>query len=296
MTDVITKVSIGGQVYPFAGWGSEWQELIYISQADYDNLTPAEKADATKNYVIIGEGGIPVPTDINAEDVDFDNTWTGMQSDNVQDAIDEVFQSVSNGKELLADAITDKGVQTSASDSFATMATNISNIETYEDVYNLIKWKDFNIDTYAYSWYGSPYSSWKVYSLNNKRIAVMWVWWSSWWDKDMVWNVYVVSKDWTYTKTTNFTAAIASQLYDPIYLKNGDNNYYYVLWRVRSSGSDTYKEYIKINKETYSISTWDSDIALSNYTEYTGTPEDFSFDVKVLTPWNDSCILAYNVN
>lgn len=42
----------------------------------------------------------------------------------------ELFQSVSDGKTLIAGAITDKGVSTSASDSFQTMADNIAAIET----------------------------------------------------------------------------------------------------------------------------------------------------------------------
>lgn len=63
-----------------------------------------------------------------AEDISYDNTDSGLTATNVQDAIDEVFQSVSDGKVLLADAITDKGVPTSATDTFTTMATNISNI------------------------------------------------------------------------------------------------------------------------------------------------------------------------
>lgn len=66
--------------------------------------------------------------EISAEGVAYDNTETGMTADNVQDAIDEVFQSVSSGKGLIADAITDKGVPTSATDTFATMATNIGQI------------------------------------------------------------------------------------------------------------------------------------------------------------------------
>lgn len=43
---------------------------------------------------------------------------------------DELFQSVSDGKTTIAGAITDKGVTTSATDTFATMASNISSIET----------------------------------------------------------------------------------------------------------------------------------------------------------------------
>ena len=45
-----------------------------------------------------------------------------------QESVDSLFQSVSNGKALVADAITDKGVSTSATATFETMATNIRNI------------------------------------------------------------------------------------------------------------------------------------------------------------------------
>lgn len=49
---------------------------------------------------------------------------------NIKGAINEVFQSASNGKTLIANAITGKGVATSSTDTFETMATNISKIET----------------------------------------------------------------------------------------------------------------------------------------------------------------------
>ena len=65
-----------------------------------------------------------------AEAVSYNNSTTSaiITSTNVQGAIDELFTSVSNGKSLIASAITDKGVSTSANDSWATMAGNIGNI------------------------------------------------------------------------------------------------------------------------------------------------------------------------
>ena len=42
----------------------------------------------------------------------------------------ELFQSVSNGKTVVANAITDLGVATKATDTFATIAANIKKIET----------------------------------------------------------------------------------------------------------------------------------------------------------------------
>ena len=44
--------------------------------------------------------------------------------------VNNLFTSVSNGKAQVAEAITDKGVSTSANDSFSTMANNISQIQT----------------------------------------------------------------------------------------------------------------------------------------------------------------------
>lgn len=65
-----------------------------------------------------------------AEQVSFDNEETGMKSKNVQGAIEELFTSVSEGKALIADAVTDKGIETSASDSFSQMAENIGKIKS----------------------------------------------------------------------------------------------------------------------------------------------------------------------
>lgn len=54
-------------------------------------------------------------------------------------AINELFQNVSSGKELIATAITDKGVTTSSDDTFQTMADNIGLIETKNEI-NLPSW------------------------------------------------------------------------------------------------------------------------------------------------------------
>lgn len=51
--------------------------------------------------------------------------------------VKEVFQSVSDGKALLASAITDKGVQTDANASFKVMAGNISQIESDGGNFNI---------------------------------------------------------------------------------------------------------------------------------------------------------------
>lgn len=47
---------------------------------------------------------------------------------NLVNAVNELFTNVSNGKTLLADAITDKGIETSAEDTFDTMVANINKL------------------------------------------------------------------------------------------------------------------------------------------------------------------------
>lgn len=63
--------------------------------------------------------------------VDGDDIGNCIVNDkSLSENLSEVFQSVSNGKSLIAAAITDKGVETAADDTFQTMATNIGNIQT----------------------------------------------------------------------------------------------------------------------------------------------------------------------
>ena len=128
MTNVIKKVAHGNQMYIVAWGGSagDGMETVYLTQSQYDALTPEEKADTTKQYAIISSTSGSLDADV----VNYDNTTSGATATDVQWALDEVFQSVSNGKTLIAAAITDKGVSTAASDSFQTMSTNIRNIKT----------------------------------------------------------------------------------------------------------------------------------------------------------------------
>jgi hypothetical protein len=65
-----------------------------------------------------------------------------VQNKIITEKLNEVFQSVSNGKSLLASAITDKGVETDANATFETMSENISAITisknpvTHPDIFN----------------------------------------------------------------------------------------------------------------------------------------------------------------
>lgn len=57
-------------------------------------------------------------------------TLVTSEKTNLVTAINELFTNVSDGKNTIASAITDKGVTASGSDTFATMATKIRNITT----------------------------------------------------------------------------------------------------------------------------------------------------------------------
>lgn len=68
---------------------------------------------------------------LEADQVKLDNT--NFSSTNVHDGFSELFISVSNGKAIVAAAITGKGVETAADASFKTMADNINAILTFTE-------------------------------------------------------------------------------------------------------------------------------------------------------------------
>lgn len=91
--------------------GDYWTDPVFDPDA-----TPTESA-------FEGGGGGGGAT--SADQVSYDNTETGMAATNVQDGIDELFTSVSDGKVLLADAITDRGIYTEPTETFEEMANKI---------------------------------------------------------------------------------------------------------------------------------------------------------------------------
>lgn len=72
--------------------------------------------------------------DVSASEITYNNTESGMAATNTQEAIDELFQSVSEGKSVIAAAVTDKGVETAATDSFTAMAQKIEQISTGAEI------------------------------------------------------------------------------------------------------------------------------------------------------------------
>ena len=74
------------------------------------------------------------PTDLATE------SYVNQEIEKTNTRIEELFQSVSNGKELLASALTDKGIPTLASESFEEIARKILSLGSgeVEELFNLI--------------------------------------------------------------------------------------------------------------------------------------------------------------
>ena len=83
------------------------------------------------------------------------------------------FKNVSDGKELIANAITDKGVETLATGTFTEMANNIGNISTMKDVLvdGLPIGKEFELKYKGYNWI-SNYITRLPYSFYNGSAVV----------------------------------------------------------------------------------------------------------------------------
>lgn len=89
-----------------------------------------EGDNAQKSYTDTKIKQVVDDTNANFQEVESAISKLNGQTGDLDTKYDELFTSVSNGKSEIAGAITDKGVATSASDSFSTMANNISKIQT----------------------------------------------------------------------------------------------------------------------------------------------------------------------
>lgn len=106
----------------------------------------------------------------NASNITYNNNQTSsiITGNNVQQAIDQLFTSVSNGKKKIAGAITDKGVSTSENASFDTMVNNIKTIQE-KTFFNGLNVLNTSENSYLYDIMLSGSSSstqWPVFSSN----------------------------------------------------------------------------------------------------------------------------------
>lgn len=74
----------------------------------------------------------------NADDIPYNDTTVGAELTKLNDDLESCFQSVSDGKALVASAITDQGITTDATATFEVMANNIRSIERTQKI-------DFNV-------------------------------------------------------------------------------------------------------------------------------------------------------
>lgn len=110
---------------------SKISQVVSDTNANFDDVT--SKFKNVDNQISIINGNI---SNSNSN-ISKANENIGKLQDSVnslQSSQSQLFQSVSNGKSKIAEAITDKGVPTSASDSCSTMAGNIRLIRTGGDV------------------------------------------------------------------------------------------------------------------------------------------------------------------
>lgn len=96
-----------------------WVAKEKITTAELNRMEEGIEKNSTQYKDIVNELG----KNEDGSDIELPTT-----DKTIKGAITELFQNVSNGKQLIATAITDKGVTTSSDSTFQTMATNIGNI------------------------------------------------------------------------------------------------------------------------------------------------------------------------
>lgn len=120
LTAKINKVASDQKAYT----DSKINSVVKDSNANFSELETAIK-NTNKNVSSLSTSLNNNVTSINKNISEINSDIDGMNN-----SINQLFQSVSSGKDLVAEAITDKGVTTSANDSFSTMANNIRKIQT----------------------------------------------------------------------------------------------------------------------------------------------------------------------
>ena len=111
-------------------------ECILTGQVKNQNAITVPGGGSAEMGETLGLGPYTIEFDeednenLTASSIEYNNETSSMKATNVQSAIDELFTDVSEGKTLIATAVTDKGVETAATDSFSTIADKIGQITT----------------------------------------------------------------------------------------------------------------------------------------------------------------------
>ena len=110
---------------PFSGGGGGDLTNVVRSEGGADMQYSEAFPDVPHTILVTDEEEPP----LTADDIEI-TPPKGMTASTVQEAVDQLFISVSNGKKKVASAITDKGVETAQDAAFQTMADNIAKIQT----------------------------------------------------------------------------------------------------------------------------------------------------------------------
>ena len=86
--------------------------------------------------IIFGTIGVVASTTISSKNVTYQNKT-------VKESLDELYNNAVTGKELIAAAITNKGINTISSDTYEMMAANINSIDTNHSKFELL-WENPN--------------------------------------------------------------------------------------------------------------------------------------------------------
>lgn len=162
---IFTEIDTSNQ-YMFDKENENWVKMK--SQSGGGSVSDVDASDVNYRGSNVKEA-LDDLSDRNASNILYDDYSTiysvigdidelGTENKNLVDAVNEVFTSVSNGKELIADAISDKGIETSATDTFETMATNISNIRSGGlEIFNILTNSQISTTSvYKYPVYDMP--------------------------------------------------------------------------------------------------------------------------------------------
>ena len=163
--------------------GSGGDSAIEITQAEYNELLQSNSIQKDVTYYIKDSKD---EIELDASIIEYDNSDSGLEATDVQSAIDEVkneineqnknindcFQSVSDGKALVASALTDKGVETAEDATFETIAENIGKIASnYIDRILAIAYIDFKKGDNTHGT-GYNYSNYFTLSAGNGTLTV----------------------------------------------------------------------------------------------------------------------------
>ena len=230
--------------------------IIELFQHDGDTTNP-------RDYYTKVEADERFATKEEVENIDLSNLATKSDVENLK-------QSVSNGKQLIASAITDKEVPTSNTDSFQVMANNIRNIKTGIEVTLNGKTLDYDfelkIDNHRWTRdaisampYNFEYGSAVVY---NYEIHILGGSVTGVNTKHYKWN----GSSWVSASTLPYKFYEGSAV---VY-----NNEIHVLGSIH--GSSTY-----VSHSVYGGSSWVSGIAMP-YNFYTGSAVAYNDEIHIL--------------